>query len=221
MRSPLTGHAELTGSPGVAPGVPGRITWRQCPKLRDPGRRFPARTVYANLVVMLVVSVALLSGACASESEHAGSGTITSTPRQLEAAPAPDPGTPDGVAVAALREIFTWYPATESQGASLARARKWLGPSLLHTLDAPADGQTPNPTLRWADWGRAGVRVEAFAFASGEQAPGADDPDHRQFKIGIEQTAVHPDGTRDTLPPATVIATVVHTPDGWRLDGFR
>ena len=221
MRSSYSGHAEITGSLGVAARVPGRITWRQCPKFREPGRRPTARTVYANLVVMLVASVALLSGACASGGEQAESTAVTSTPRQLEAAPTPDPGTPDGVAVAALREIFTWYPATESQGASLARARKWLGPSLLHTLDTPVDGQTPNPTLQWADWGRSRARVDAFTFASGEQAPNAADPDHRQFKIGIEQTAVHPDGTRDTLPPSTVIATVVHTPGGWRLDGFR
>ncbi len=221
MRSPYSGHAEIAGAPGVGARVPGRITWRQCRKIREPGRRPTARTVYANLVVMLVVSVALLSGACASGGDHTESTTVVSTPRQLEAIPAPDPGTPDGVAVAALREVFTWYPASESQGASLARARKWLGPSLLHTLDTPPDGQTPNPTLQWADWGRAGVRVQAFTFASGEQAPSAADPDHRQFKIGIEQTAVHPDGTRDKLPPSTVIATVVHTPDGWRLDGFR
>ncbi|WP_025350761.1 hypothetical protein [Nocardia nova] len=172
-------------------------------------------------MVILVVSVALLTGACASRGDGSGTTPVPSTPRQLEAAPAPDPGTPDGVAVAALREIFTWYPASESQGASLARARKWLGPSLLHTLDTPADGATPNPSLQWGEWGRAGVRVEAFAFASGESAPTTTDPDHRQFKIGIEQTAVHPDGARDTLPPSTVIATVVHTPDGWRLDGFR
>ncbi|WP_227981737.1 hypothetical protein [Nocardia spumae] len=170
---------------------------------------------------MLVASVALLTGACAGQSEQAGSSAVTSTPRQLEAAPAPDPTTPDGVAVAALREIFTWYPAREMQGASLSRARKWLGPSLLHTLDTPVDGQTPNPTLQWADWGRAGMRVEAFTFASGESAPNAGDPDHRQYKIGIEQTAVGTDGKRDALPPTTVIATVVHTPDGWRLDGFR
>lgn len=177
--------------------------------------------VYANLVVMLVVGVALLAGGCASISERTDPAPATSTPRQLEAAPAPDPATPEGVAVAALREIFTWYPATETQGASLSRARKWLGPSLLRTLDAPADAQTPNPTLRWAQWGRTGVHVEAFTFASGEKAPHTGGSGPQQFKIGIEQTAVHPDGTRDALPPTTVIATVVSTPDGWRLDGFR
>lgn len=215
-----SGHAGIAGSPGVARHRPGPIIWRQRPEFRAPGRRPRGRAVYANLVVMLVVSVALLSG-CAGGSERGELPAATSTPRQLEAAPAPDPGTPDGVAVAALREIFTWYPATETQGASLARARKWLGPSLLRTLDAPPGEETPKPTLRWAEWGRSGVRVEAFTFASGEQAPGNGDSDHQQFKIGIEQTAVHTDGTREPLPPTTVIATVVRTPDGWRLDGFR
>ncbi|MBO0854496.1 MAG: hypothetical protein J2P18_12095 [Nocardia sp.] len=172
-----------------------------------------------TLGVILMAGATLLCG-CAGSSDRTPA-PATSTARQLEAVPAPDPDTPDGVAVAALREIFTWYPATENQGASLSRARKWLGPSLLRTLDAPAGAQTPAPTLRWADWGRDGVKVQAFAFASGEPAPDAGDPNTQQFKIGIEQTAVHPDGTRESLPPTTVIATVVRTPAGWRLDGFR
>ncbi|WP_245553202.1 hypothetical protein [Nocardia veterana] len=222
MSSPDTGHAELPGTHGLADGGWRPITWNERPCARALGRRPTARAVDANLVVMLVACVALLTGACAGNSDRGAAPTVTSTTvRQLEAAPAPDPATPDGVAVAALREIFTWYPATESQGASLSRARKWLGPSLLRTLDTPPGEPTPRITLRWAEWGRAGVRVEAFTFASGEQAPGTGDSDHQQFKIGIEQTAVHPDGTREPLPPTTVIATVVRTPDGWRLDGFR
>ncbi|MCM6774698.1 hypothetical protein NDR87_12805 [Nocardia sp. CDC159] len=180
---------------------------------------------HANLVVMLVVGIAMLTTGCGGSS---GGGTEspvrppTSTVRQLEAVPAPDPTTPDGVAVAALKEIYTWYPATESQGGSMSRARKWLGPSLVRTLDTPAEGgDTPKPSLQWADWGKAGARVEAFTFASGEKAPPSGDPDHEQYKIGIEQTVVYPDGRRQPLPPTTVIATVARTPDGWRLDGFR
>ncbi len=169
---------------------------------------------------MLVVGVAMLAAACGSGSDETA-GTPTSTVRQLEAVPAPDPTTPDGVAVAAVKEIYTWHPATEDQSASLARARKFLGPSLIRTLDAPPGAETPRPTLRWAEWGKAGATVEAFTFASGEKAPNAGDPDRQQYKIGIEQTVVYPDGRRETLPSATVIATVVRTPDGWRLDGFR
>ncbi|MBF6170288.1 hypothetical protein IU476_02270 [Nocardia blacklockiae] len=173
------------------------------------------------MVVVLVTGVAMLTAACGGGSDQSVR-TPTSTVRQLEAAPAPDPTTPDGVAVAAIKEIYTWRPAAEDQGASLARARKWLGPSLIRTLDTPPSAaETPKPTLRWAEWGKAGATVQAFAFASGEKAPTAGDPDHQQYKIGIEQTVVYPDGRREPLPPATVIATVVRTPDGWRLDGFR
>ncbi|GAA5054136.1 hypothetical protein [Nocardia callitridis] len=176
----------------------------------------------AKLVVMLVVSVAMLGSACGSgDSESSGPQSPTSTTRLLEQAPAPDPTTPDGVAVTALREIYTWLPATESQGDSLSRARKWLGPSLTRMLNTPpAAESTPNPSLQWADWGAAGARIEAFTFAAGERPPNTD-PNVQQFKIGIEQTVVYPDGRKEPLPPATVIATVVATPDGWRLDAFR
>ncbi|MBF6332083.1 hypothetical protein IU452_26615 [Nocardia transvalensis] len=175
----------------------------------------------------MVVGVAVLIAGCGGGNGGTDSSGVhpptSSTPRQLEAVPAPDPTTPDGVAVAALKDIFTWYPATESPGGSLARARKWLGPSLIRTLDTPPPSgvDSPKPTLQWADWGRAGAKVEAFTFASGETAPPGADPDHQQYKIGIEQTAVYPGGRREPLPPQTVIATVVRTPDGWRLDGFR
>ncbi|WP_019927083.1 hypothetical protein [Nocardia sp. BMG111209] len=175
----------------------------------------------AILGVMLMGSVTTLAGACGSSDSGSPAESPTSTTRQLAAVPAPDPSTPDGVAVAALQQVYTWVPATEAPGASLARARKWLGPSLIRTLDTPPSGvETPKPSLQWADWGRAGAHVEAFTFASGEKAP-VSDPDHEQYKIGIEQTVVYPDGRRESLPPSTVIATVVRTPDGWRLDGFR
>ncbi|WP_024805534.1 hypothetical protein [Nocardia sp. BMG51109] len=209
MTATRNGHAE-TGSGRVRPlPRPGRITWMNTVK-------------QANLVVVLVVGVGVLTSACGGDGSDGAVRSPTPTPRRLEAVPAPDPTTPDGVAVAAVKEIYTWYPVTEAQGGSLARARKWLGPSLIRTLDTPAGAaETPKPTLRWADWGKAGARVEAFTFASGEKAPSAGDPDHEQYKIGIEQTAVYPDGRREPLAPATVIATVVRTPDGWRLDGFR
>ncbi|WP_319943380.1 hypothetical protein [Nocardia aurantia] len=173
------------------------------------------------LGVMLMASVTLSAAACGSGESGSPAEPPASTTRQLAAVPAPDPSTPDGVAVAALQQVYTWNPATEAPGASLARARKWLGPSLIRTLDTPPTGvDTPKPSLQWADWGREGAHVEAFTFASGEKAP-VGDPDHQQYKIGIEQTVVHPDGRREPLPPATVIATVVRTTDGWRLDGFR
>ncbi|MRH87312.1 hypothetical protein GFY24_07520 [Nocardia sp. SYP-A9097] len=175
---------------------------------------------------MLVVSVAMLVSACGSGSGgDSGPSKLnppTSTTRLLESVPAPDPTTPDGVAVAALREIFTWYPATEAQSSPLGRARKWLGPTLIRTLDTPpTSAETPKATLQWADWGKAGAHIEAFAFASGESAPPGADPNRQQYKIGIEQTVVYPDGRRTPLAPSTVVATVVRTNGTWLLDGFR
>lgn len=203
------------GPEHTAAGLPrrprGRLAWM------DRGN---AR---AKLVVMLVASVAVLGAACGradtgSDAAH----SATSTTRLLEGVPAPDPVTPDGVAVAALREIYSWQPATETQGASLSRARKFLGPSLIRMLDAaPTAVETPKSTLQWADWAREGAHVEAFTFASGEKPPTLSDPNVQQFKIGIEQTVVYPNGRKEPLSPATVIATVVRTPDGWRLDAFR
>lgn len=179
----------------------------------------------AKLVVMLVLSVAMVGAACGSDDgdpDAGAPGAATSTTRLLEEVPAPDPVTPDGVAVAALQEIFTWYPATEEPGDSVDRARKWLGPSMIRMLDTEPTGDgAPKPSLQWAEWARAGVTVEAFTFASGERPPDGADPAVRQFKIGIEQTVVRTDGRREPLPPATVIATVVQTPEGWRLDAFR
>ncbi|MTJ64175.1 hypothetical protein KP696_37495 [Nocardia seriolae] len=179
-------------------------------------------------VVMVVLSVAMLATACGSGSTGGGSKPTaaqppTSTTRLLEVAPAPDPTTADGVAVTALEQIYTWYPATESEGDALRRARKWLGPSLIRVLDTPTGSvETPRPVLRWTEWAKAGAHVEAFAFASGEKAPAGADPNRQQFKIGIEQTVVYPDGKRESLPPATVVATVVRGPTGgWLLDEFR
>lgn len=176
-------------------------------------------------VVVLMLGIVLLSAGCTAggdETTDSTPGPATSTPRKLETAPAPDPATPEGVAVVALQEIFTWYPSTEDQGASLSRARKWLGPSLLRIVDsAAADGQRPRTTLRWGDWAKAGARIDAFTFASGERAPAGSNPNVAQFKIGIEQTVVYPDRREEPLAPTTVIATAVKEPGGWRLDRFR
>ncbi|MFC8043050.1 hypothetical protein [Nocardia sp. NPDC057353] len=178
----------------------------------------------ATLVVVLMAGIAVLLAACGGRDPDpaapGGSNGAATTTRLLEAVPAPDPVTPDGVAVAALREIYTWNPAAEVPGDSLARARKFLGPSLIRTAEAPA-GEAAKPTLQWGEWAAAGATVRAFTFASGERPPAAADPNVQQFKIGIEQTVEYPNGRQEPLPPATVIATVVRTGDGWRLDGFR
>ena len=189
---------------------------------RPPGGRASVTGRYAIVVVMLVVGVAMLAAACGGSTGTDSTQRPTTTVRQLEAVPPPDPSTPDGVAVAALKEIYTWYPATESEASSLSRARQYLGPTLLRTLDSPPSvAETPKPSLQWADWAAAGAKIEAFAFASGEKAPSTGDPDHQQYKIGIEQTVVYPGGRRESLPSTTVIATVVQTGGVWRLDGFR
>ncbi|WP_327099981.1 hypothetical protein OIE68_15075 [Nocardia vinacea] len=184
--------------------------------------RRKSNTARAKLVVMLVVSVVISVAGCGRESGSGAPQPPTSTTRLLEGVPAPDPVTPDGVAVAALKEIYSWQPVTEAQGASLSRARKWLGPSLIRMLDStPTAIETPKATLQWADWAKAQAHIEAFTFASGERPPASADPNVQQFKIGIEQTVVYPNGRKESLPPATVIATVVRISDGWRLDAFR
>lgn len=184
------------------------ITWWRTTRIRTT----PA--------VMLVAFLSTVLVACGGDADPARP-QASSTTRLLEAAATVDPTTPDGVAVVALREVYTWHPVTEEPGDSLARARKWLGPSMLRMLDAPTGTAAPKPSLQWADWAKAKAEVTAFTFASGEKAPPSADPAVTQFKIGIEQTVVYPDGRTEDLPPSTVIATVVQTPQGWRLDGFR
>ncbi|WP_336084191.1 hypothetical protein [Nocardia sp. SSK8] len=170
----------------------------------------------------MLVAVMGTVAACGGDSGSARPDQVSPTTRLLEAAAAADPTTPDGVAVVALREVYTWYPATEQPGSSVQRARKWLGPSMIRMLDGSAGATgTPNPSLRWADWAKAKAHVTAFTFASGEKAPASADPAVAQYKIGVEQTVVYPDGRTEALPPSTVIATVVQTPQGWRLDAFR
>lgn len=186
-----------------------RITWWGTTRIRT------------KLAVMLVAAIVTGVTGCGGGDSGAPPAATTTT-RQLEAAPAPDPTTPDGVAVAAIAAIYTWYPVTEQPGDSLNRARRWLGPSMLRVLDGSAGAtETPRPTLQWAQWAKAKATVEAFTFASGEKPPGTADSGLAQYKIGIEQTVVYPDGRREALTPATVIATVVSTPEGWRLDAYR
>ncbi|WP_084759875.1 hypothetical protein [Nocardia mangyaensis] len=170
----------------------------------------------------MLVAVLTSVAACGGGSDSARPDQVTSTTRLLEAAVATDPTTPDGVAVVALREIYSWNPVTEEPGDSLQRARTWLGPSMIRMLDGSADeSDTPKPSLQWADWAKAKAHVTAFTFASGDTAPPSPDPAVAQYKIGIEQTVVYPSGRTEPLPPSTVIATVVQTTRGWRLDAFR
>lgn len=188
----------------------GRLAWNDRAK------------VSAKLVVMLVVSVAVVGAACGRGDDEATAGSATSTTRLLEVAPAPDPVTADGVAVVALREIYTWKPTVEAPGASLSRARKWLGPSLIRLLDsAPTGLAAPPAPLQWSDWAKAKATVDAFTFAAGERPPAGPDPAVQQFQIGVEQTVVYPGGRKERLSPTMVIATVVRTADGWRLDAYR
>ncbi|MFC6012462.1 hypothetical protein [Nocardia lasii] len=168
----------------------------------------------------MAVTVLLAVPACGGEVTEPNPPAAPTTTRLVEAAV--DPATPEGVAVVALREIYTWNPTTEQPGSSVQRAREWLGPTMIRMLDSSVGTtDTPKPSLRWADWARAKAQVRAFAFASGEPAPPSADPAVAQYKIGIEQTVVYPDGRTEELPPSTVIATVVRTPLGWRLDAFR
>lgn len=189
---------------------------------RTPGITWWERTRIRTIPAVMLVAVLTTVAACGGDSGSARPDQVTPTTRLLEAGAATDPTTADGVAVVALREIYTWYPTTEQPGSSVQRARKWLGPSMIRMLDSSTGvADTPKPSLQWAEWAKAKAHVEAFTFASGEKPPASADPAVAQYKIGVEQTVVYPDGRTEALPPSTVIATVVQTPQGWRLDAFR
>lgn len=160
--------------------------------------------------------------------------TVTAVPLLLTGCGTDEPQTPvteqpsvdtnsaDSVAVEALARIFSWRPADEPQGGSLARARDLLGPALLTVVDANAAASTPPRTsLQWAHWRETGARIDAFTFASAEPSGDTDPARIQHRKIGIEQTVVYPDGDTESLAPTAVIATLVRTADGWRLDTYQ
>jgi hypothetical protein len=183
----------------------------------------------ARWAALLAVATAL--AACGSGSSGSQSVSPSAAPASTfhVSAPPPDPTTAEGIAVLALTQIYSWRPATEQPGVALLRAARWLGPRLRAVLDNPPAGvPTPKPSLQWSDWAASGAIINAFAFASGEQAPapvdtstGAGEVRRELVKIGIEQTVVYPDGRREQLPPTTVIATMGRTAAGWLLDDYR
>ena len=102
----------------------------------------------------------------------------------------------------------------------MQRAKPLLGPHLSAVLDAGTGAVgLPKTDARWAEWAAAQARVDAVAFASAEQAPD-ETADRRQLKIGVAQTVIYPSGRSETLPSAVIVATVVRTVQGWRLDDF-
>ncbi|MBJ8342957.1 hypothetical protein JGU71_29130 [Antrihabitans sp. YC3-6] len=150
-----------------------------------------------------------------------GCGTDDRSPPSTEPSVV-DTNSADTVAVEALARIFSWRPADEPQGGSLARARDLLGPTLLTVVDANAAASTPPRTsLQWAHWREAGARIDAFPFASAEPSGDTDPTRIQHRKIGIEQSVVYPDGDTELLLPTAVIATLIHTADGWRLDTYQ
>ncbi len=166
----------------------------------------------------LLPLVILLLAGCGGGTDRPAPPPAAAPSTSVAAPVDPAAAAPDAVAVEALRIIFSWYPAAERPGDSLAKARPLLGPKLLAVLDRP--GTAPKTSLEWGDWARERAKIEAFAFASGQRAP-LDDPDRVERKIAVEQTAIYPDGRRVALPPATVVATIVRTGQGWRLDDYR
>ena len=172
-----------------------------------------ARAASALAGCLIVIATGLAG--CGSAAEPAGRDAPTTS-----AFPPPpvDPASAEGVAVEALRRIYTWRPAEEAPGAAMQRARPLLGPHLLDVLNR-SSAELPKPDARWAEWAAARATVDAVAFASGEQAPDGT-PDRTQCKVGIEQTVGYPDGHTETLPSAAIVATVVRTAQGWRLDDF-
>ncbi|MFH5227539.1 hypothetical protein [Antrihabitans spumae] len=167
-----------------------------------------------SLLITVTAGTLLLMG-CGTDDESPRS-TEPSTPSTV------DTNSADTVAVEALARIFSWRPADEPQGGSLARARDLLGPTLLTVVDGYAsDSAPPRTSLQWAHWRDTGARVDAFTFASAEPSGDTDPARIQHRKIGIEQTVVYPDGDTESLPPTAVIATLIRTSDGWRLDTYQ
>ena len=126
--------------------------------------------------------------------------------------------TPEDVAAAAMRELYTLRPAEEAPGDALRRIRPWLSESTNARIAAlpPA----PGASLRWADWSTAGAHVDAQTLISAERPP-REMPAHADRKVGVTQTVSWPDGHHEALAPFTVTVTLVDVGGGWRIENYR
>ncbi|NMN99308.1 hypothetical protein [Antrihabitans stalactiti] len=179
----------------------------------------------SRLVAALLTGLALVG--CATD--HTAPGP--SSPAVADPSPlldeSEDPGDGEAVAAEAMRRIFTWRPALDTNPESaLPRARDLLGPTLLAVLDRAAAAQAtlvpPRRGLQWGQWTQERAWVDAQAWVSRErEAPTDPDLDHLNRKVGIAQTVTWPNGRSEILPSTTVLAQLIHTAAGWRLDSYE
>lgn len=185
-------------------------------------RRCAARLSPVLLAVVLAAGV----GGCGHENASQGASSTTpppwTTPTPITAAGPAAGDSPEAVAAAAMRELYTLRPASEAAGDALNRIRAWLSPALLARLGLPAAPVASHESAppQWDSWKAAGARVDAKTLVSAERPP-SEAPGHASRKVGVTQTVTWPDGHSEALAPTTVLVDLVEASPGWRVDDYR
>ncbi|WP_459963945.1 hypothetical protein [Nocardia sp. IFM 10818] len=170
----------------------------------------------------MIVAAGLLAVGCAND-RSTDSPPSSTTPHPSTAptpitAPGPKAGdSAEAVAAAAMKELYTLRPATESPGDSLTRIRGWLSLAMLARIGSLT---APAASLEWAGWAGSGAQVDAKAFVSAERPP-SEEPGLASRKVGVSQTVSWPDGHSESRAPFTVVVDLIDTPAGWRVDDYR
>lgn len=117
----------------------------------------------------------------------------------------------------ALAAMFTWHLGTDpSPGAALARAGEWLTGDLAEAATAPAATEV-RAVPEWAAW-RASADIVTALVDTRAPEPGGD---QTTVAATVEQLVLHTDGSRTPYTRLHVVATVTHTPAGWRMSSYR
>lgn len=135
-----------------------------------------------------------------------------------------DPASLDasGAATTAMNAILSWQPAVDdSKADALARARPWITTPLTDTLDAPQSTTELRPDKEWDAWARSKDTLTATCWPTeGATTPPAG---MRTVIVDLEcrQRVLHADGTSTQRPVEPWRATVITTPNGWKVSDFR
>ncbi|MET8427827.1 hypothetical protein [Nocardia sp. NPDC004860] len=176
-------------------------------------------------LVLLAVALAAVGGCGHENASQTASSTTPppwTAPTPITAAGPAAGDSPEAVAAAAMRELYTLRPASEAAGDALNRIRLWLSPALLDRLGPPAAPVASHESAppQWAGWKAAGARVDAKTLVSAERPPG-EALGHASRKVGVTQTVTWPDGHSEALAPFTVIVDLIDASPGWRVDEYR
>lgn len=194
-----------------------------------------ARSAPAVLLAVAAAAVLALTSCTSAPPAPAGPGGTTAasavvpvpypTPRPdtvggsrpqppAAAAPARD-ATPDTVAAAGLRVLYTWDTGSDSGPASAARrALALLSPPMsTDVLNAPPVAQ---PGAQWDQWARHAAVLTAAVTAGADDHP-PDTPDRVYRQYAITQTIRGADGWSAPAQQLTVFVTLERTPSGWRI----